>query len=369
MAHPDPKKAQTGRRMAHRPRRGPLRLLADLVRAIVPGSRRAQSVSAVSATATGSADSAGFAPRSVRTYRLAAEGLAGSLARLGRRFGPKEPHRRELTAVLALVLVACALSASLPAVWAAPAGPSSDPSGRVAGNLDPTDPSASASLPAGSSSPEPTLAQSTLPPPSESPTLPPAASLTPAPTKVVAPARAYTFVALGDSLTAWPANEPWPVRLDAEDARLRMVNNAGVPGDLTSEMLARLDSDVLAYKPDVLFVLGGTNDVGHYISAATTIRNLKAIIVAAKAKGIRVILLTIPPDSYPYMAAPIDSLNSAIVHLGNAYGLLVVDIHAALSTSAGVYVPKYTSDGLHFSALGAQKVADTVYVRARRVGL
>jgi lysophospholipase L1-like esterase len=39
-----------------------------------------------------------------------------------------------------------------------------------------------------------------------------------------------------------------------------------------------------------------------------------------------------------------------------------------LSTSDGIYVGKYTVDGVHFSALGAQTVANTVQARVKRYG-
>jgi lysophospholipase L1-like esterase len=68
------------------------------------------------------------------------------------------------------------------------------------------------------------------------------------------------------------------------------------------------------------------------------------------------------------MAANIDSLNAAIIHLANSYKIVYIDIHAALSTTTGVYVSKYTSDGLHFSDLGAQTVATTIYGRIHRLG-
>jgi lysophospholipase L1-like esterase len=68
------------------------------------------------------------------------------------------------------------------------------------------------------------------------------------------------------------------------------------------------------------------------------------------------------------MAADIDALNAAITNLGNAYKLIVIDIHTPLSTSTGVYAPMYTVDGLHFSDLGAQTVANTVYARIHRYG-
>jgi lysophospholipase L1-like esterase len=153
--------------------------------------------------------------------------------------------------------------------------------------------------------------------------------------------------------------------LDAKDAQLRLVSNAGVSGDTTGDMRARLNSDVFPHKPDMLFVMGGTNDIGRNISLTTTIANLRAIVVAAKAKGIRVILMTIPPTSYPAMAASINSLNAQIIYLGNIYGLIVVDVHAPLSTSDGVYVSRYTSDGLHLTTLGTQVVANTIFKRCQ----
>jgi lysophospholipase L1-like esterase len=311
--------------------------------------------------------------------------VVGGLGHLGRRFIPREPHRREFAAVLVLVLVACTLSASLPGVWAAHPGSSdpgdqpvanldpSDPGDQALANLDPADPEASASDPIDSFSPPPTGAPTDTPPaPSDDPSNGPTPVPTPTPTKAPKPTprKVYTFVALGDSLTSGYGDPgpSWPSRLDSQDPYLRLLHNAGVPGDLTADMRNRLSSDVLAYKPDVLFVMGGTNDIGRYVSPATTIANLRAIIVAAKAKGITVVMMTIPPDSYPSWAGQINSLNSQIVHLANSYVLAVVDVHAALSTSDGIYVGKYTVDGVHFSALGAQTVANTVQARVKRYG-
>lgn len=263
--------------------------------------------------------------------------------------------------VLGLLVVAAAVSASLPGGWTdtASAGSSSGPRAMVAQLME--------SMPTATPFAAETFADPPLISPSDTPTPSPTPKPPPAPTKKPV-AKTYTFVALGDSLTAWPTDGPWPSRLDAEDANLRMLNNAGVPGDLTSQMLARLNSDVLAYKPEVLFILGGTNDLGRNVSQATTIANLRSIIVAAKAKGIRIFLMTIPPNSSSGMASDIDSLNAAITHLGNIYTLVVIDIHTPLSQANGTYVPKYTSDGLHFTALGAQTVANTIYNRIHRLG-
>jgi lysophospholipase L1-like esterase len=207
------------------------------------------------------------------------------------------------------------------------------------------------------------------PAPTLLPTEPPTARPNPLPKKPVpAPPAVRTFVALGDSLTAWPST-PWPNRLDAADSKLKMVNNAGIPGNTTAQMRARLNRDVYPYKPDVLFVLGGTNDLGLGISGSATIANLRAIIVDAKAHKITVILLVVPPDGYSSMAPKINSLNTAIVNLARSQRITYVDIHAPLANANGVYYSKYTvGDGLHLSDLGAQVVANTVRARVRLLG-
>jgi lysophospholipase L1-like esterase len=80
-------------------------------------------------------------------------------------------------------------------------------------------------------------------------------------------------------------------------------------------------------------------------------------------------MLLVPPDSYTSMAARVDSLDTAIINLANSQRVTYVDIHAPLTNANGVYYPKYTSDGLHFTNLGAQTVADTIRTRLRRLGL
>ena len=269
--------------------------------------------------------------------------------------------------MLALLLAAGAVSASLPGGWANSAVPAGIPAAQLVGganaSVTPTPPETTAM-------PDSTLYIPLAP---QSPTDSPSATPSSVPTdppvpKTPAPVKVYTFVAMGDSLTAWPSDNPWPERLDKGDANLRILHNAGVPGDTTAEMRARFDSDVLGYKPNVVFIMGGTNDLGHNVSQATTIANLKAMVLAAKAKGIRVFLMTIPPDSYTSMAPDIDSLNGAIVRLGNATSVVVIDIHSPLSTPTGVYVQRFTSDGLHFSTLGAATVASAVHSRVSRFG-
>jgi acyl-CoA thioesterase I len=313
MAHPDPKVIQTKRIMAHPVRRGPIGAI--------------------------------FGAFSGGSSRDAEAGV--EVAR----------RRRDLTVVLILLLLAAVVSAGLPGGWIGST------------SADATQPTARQFALIGAISATPTPSEAESPSASPSPLPSPLPSASASPSVTAKPAAApMKFVALGDSLTAWPAGNPWPTRLDGQDARLVLAHNAGVPGDTTAQMLARFTKDVAKYDPQVLFILGGTNDLGRNVAQATIIANLRAIIVAARAKKMRIFMLTIPPQNKTSSSPAITSLNVAITHLANGYKIVVINIHAILSTSTGVYQAKFTSDGLHFSSLGAQTVANYVYSRIHRLG-
>jgi lysophospholipase L1-like esterase len=301
-------------------------------------------------------------PKVTQAKRLMAHpvrrGPLGALTGLSGGGGHDVPsqRRRELATVAVLLLIATVITASLPGGWASSVSAPASPSPTAAETLaDPV------SFGSASASPVDTSSASPSPSPSAtaSASVSPSAAPTPAPLK---------FVTLGDSLTAWPTSGPWPQLLDAKDGRLVLAHNAGVPGNTTAQMLARFNRDVANYHPSVLFILGGTNDLGNGVSQATIIANLRSIIVAARAKKMHIFILNVPPENSAPEVPRIDSLNAAIVHLANGYAIVVIDIHSVLSDSKGQYQSKYTSDGLHFNALGSQTVANTVYSRIHRLG-
>lgn len=290
----------------------------------------------------------------VRSYPY----MAHRTSTLTRLAGAALSTRMEPVGLLALVFALCVVAGSLPGATGAAAGSPTPVAVAVASRASSPSPSVEATL-----TPSPTEL------PSEDPSQSPSPSIVPTPTPAPTPHPVFTFVALGDSLTAWPTNNPWPSRLVALDPYLRLLNNAGVPGNTTGQMLARFNRDVAAYSPDVMFLMGGTNDLGDNMDPDAAIANVKAMVDAAKAKGIRPILMTIPPDSYASMVDKIDSYNASLLHLANLEKVVIVDIHSPLEDNAGIYQPQYTVDGLHFSDAGCAVVANTVFIRVRRLGL
>jgi lysophospholipase L1-like esterase len=184
---------------------------------------------------------------------------------------------------------------------------------------------------------------------------------------------ARSFVVLGDSLSAWAfapgstshsTSGVWPSLLAARDPLLSLANNAGVPGNTTGQMLARLQRDVLDCDPDMLFVLGGTNDVGEDVPEATALDNIRTIVETARGQGITVVLLTMPPTNGQYADLRVikKQLNVDLADLARSEGVLLVDIDAVLSTPDGSLAADYAAfDGLHLTQHGEQAVADAVY--------
>lgn len=106
------------------------------------------------------------------------------------------------------------------------------------------------------------------------------------------------IVFLGDSLTA-SANvaltDRWAYKVGIFNGYAAAdIINAGVSGNTSTQMLARLQSDVLALLPDVCVLMLTVNDRTNNIPIATHEANYRSIITQLKSAGIKVVV-TSPP--------------------------------------------------------------------------
>jgi lysophospholipase L1-like esterase len=93
------------------------------------------------------------------------------------------------------------------------------------------------------------------------------------------------------------------------------VINAGIGGNTTTEMLARLQRDVLDHRPDLVVLMAGTNDCcnsAKLADPAVTAANYAALADAILPHS-RLILVTPPANHDPYLATR---------HPAAAYGTL-----------------------------------------------
>ena len=115
--------------------------------------------------------------------------------------------------------------------------------------------------------------------------------------------------ALGDSITRGARKgvepgEAYVARLQAalrEAGLVARVHNAGIGGERTDQALARLDSEIIAQRPDIVTVMYGTNDswvdagkTGSRLSERTYTENLREMVRRLRTAGARVVLMTPP---------------------------------------------------------------------------
>lgn len=182
--------------------------------------------------------------------------------------------------------------------------------------------------------------------------------------RVIAP----EVVFLGDSITRfWSDEDPAFFGL----TRL----NRGIGGETTREMRARFDADVIALRPRIVHIMGGTNDLWHGDpgpQATNALANLRWMGARAREHGIAVVLAAPPPIATyaePLFRAPelFTVLVEGIRLLTEAEGATYVDYAPALTDPAGELIARYTTDGVHLTRAGYRAMRGTVQHRLRQV--
>ncbi len=156
-------------------------------------------------------------------------------------------------------------------------------------------------------------------------------------------------VFMGDSIT-----EYWE-HADPAMFGPRTVDR-GIGGQTTPQMVLRMYPDVIALRPRVVHIMAGTNDISGNTgpeSDRTIVDNIRAMIVLAKANGIRVVLGAITPSA-GFVSRPgqnpsvrIVRVNRLLEEVAKAERVAFVDYHSPLSDAAGGMRAGLANDGLH----------------------
>ncbi|WP_066404709.1 SGNH/GDSL hydrolase family protein [Flavisolibacter tropicus] len=185
------------------------------------------------------------------------------------------------------------------------------------------------------------------------------------------------FFLVGCTTLAWGRNYSDSVR----------VYNAGVNGNSTTNLLTRLERDVLSKSPELVVLMVGTNDMLHTdksLSMAQYEANYQKLISSIRKKS-DLVLMTIPPIYAPYVIqrkpqfngdekapqARVDSANQVIRRLAAKNKCTLIDLNAILTACGGANTDKNSlfqneanfniADGIHPTAAGYQVIATAVY--------
>jgi lysophospholipase L1-like esterase len=167
-------------------------------------------------------------------------------------------------------------------------------------------------------------------------------------------------LAFGDSITygigAASDSETYPEVL----AQLigRPVVRDGVPGEVTAQGLARLPASLDEYRPKLLLLCMGGNDMLRDLDAGTTEANLREMVELARRRGVAVVLIAVPKPRLIGGAA-------------DFYRRVADELDVPLEDKVLVDVlrdNRYKSDMIHPNALGYRKLAQALADLLRGAG-
>ncbi|WP_308910198.1 SGNH/GDSL hydrolase family protein [Pseudokordiimonas caeni] len=160
---------------------------------------------------------------------------------------------------------------------------------------------------------------------------------------------------------------------EAEALLGRRVENAGIGGDTTPNMLARLQKDVIERKPQTVVIFAGINDLNTAAMhddgeragiVAMAQANLSAMIAACRDAGIEVIVPSVTPPVRPDFlraimwgntGADVEALNQTLAAM-EGDGVVYLPLEMVL-IDGGEYGQENFVDALHYSPLGYERIA------------
>ncbi|MDF2633151.1 MAG: hypothetical protein K0R78_25 [Pelosinus sp.] len=178
------------------------------------------------------------------------------------------------------------------------------------------------------------------------------------------------WAVFGDSITHGGgaiSNPPSDERFEYVSYLPFPVKNLGRSGDTSEMMVERFEHDVLPFKPQYLFILGGTNSIRGGVSGERVIESLETIKNKCEENGITPIFLTLPPVNPERIARvfnqptaddwqiELEKVNDFIRNQPNA-----IETYSLLADENGILPVKYAQDGLHPDISGKKIMAQSI---------
>lgn len=183
---------------------------------------------------------------------------------------------------------------------------------------------------------------------------------------------------LGDSITQGGAASPGGyVRLvesglAAQGVKITVIP-AGIGGNKSDQMLARLEKDVLSRKPTWMTLSCGVNDVWHAargagVSLEDYKTNITAILDRCQAAGVKVVILTATQLRLPVTNpenVKLEAYNAFLRETAKARNLPLADLNAAMAAEQAALEKAgikrvLTTDGVHMNLYGNLMMAKGV---------
>jgi lysophospholipase L1-like esterase len=178
------------------------------------------------------------------------------------------------------------------------------------------------------------------------------------------------WAVFGDSITHGGgaiSNPPSDDRFEYVSYLPFPVKNLGRSGDTSEMMVDRFETDVLPFKPQYMFILGGSNSIRGGVSGERVIASLQTLKNKCEENGITPIFLTLPPlnperiqqvfnqPTAENWQTELKKVNDFIRNQPNA-----IEIYSLLADENGIMPVKYAQDGLHPDISGKKIMAGSI---------
>ena len=166
-------------------------------------------------------------------------------------------------------------------------------------------------------------------------------------------------LAFGDSITFGTGAKPhesYPARLETIIGR--KVINAGVPGEVTAQGLARLAGLLEREKPALMILCHGGNDQLRKLNLEQSAENLRQMIRLARNNNVSVVLIAVPAPGLFVSPSPLYR------NIASEYAVLLEEktLSDILADSS------FKSDLIHPNAAGYQRLAEAVALLLKKHG-
>ncbi|MCG9714292.1 arylesterase [Shewanella insulae] len=167
------------------------------------------------------------------------------------------------------------------------------------------------------------------------------------------------ILAFGDSLTRGVGASPgmdYPAQLQTMSGRV--VINAGISGETSSQGRERFARVLDETAPDLIILLEGGNDFLRNVSAEQVEANLSGMLAQAQRRDIPVVLVGVPQKSLWLETAPLYG------QLAAQYNpLFIEDFLTEL-----LKLSEVKSDAIHLNDEGYRRLAEHLYQRLQQAG-
>ena len=164
--------------------------------------------------------------------------------------------------------------------------------------------------------------------------------------------KTYKCIFIGDSIT-----ENWTTEgYDPEFFTSHSFLNSGKGGETTQDMLDRFDQDVTFFKPVIVVIMAGVNDIARndgYISNESIMKNITEMCERAAVNHIKVILCSVMPVyqfNWKTTLKPVPlilDLNRRIKSYAESKAYPYADYYSAFVDERGGLPAIYSTDEVH----------------------